>query len=134
MDAFRLQLAYRNSKLAMVLFGYELQRRLAAEGVATVVVQSLHPGACDAESWHIQSFPGCCPCLHSVMRLTCDAFFLIAVTSAHLSLATLLAKNKDHHSPNTTATDSLRDCRVCSRIRVPAACGARGAALHQVCD
>jgi hypothetical protein len=99
MDVFRLQLAYRNSKLAMVLFGYELQRRLAAEGVATVVVQSLHPGACDAESWHIQSFPGYSLCLYSVMRVTCDASFLIAVASAHISLATLLAKNQDRHSP-----------------------------------
>lgn len=42
--AYEAGFAYRRSKLANVLFAYELQRRLRAEGCTTVAVNALNPG------------------------------------------------------------------------------------------
>lgn len=60
----------------MVMFGYELQRRLTAEGVKTVIVQSLHPGMilCKIShgmyGWHVKVLTRTFPRVRSRIRVS----------------------------------------------------------------
>eukprot|EP00051_Salpingoeca_urceolata_P012139 m.150662 g.150662 ORF g.150662 m.150662 type:complete len:339 (-) comp17387_c0_seq8:461-1477(-) len=77
---------YAASKLAMIYFSDELQRRLAARGVETVAVCSVNPGAVNSDIW--RHLPAAVKCLADVVfRL----IFLTAEQGSRCSVVAALA-------------------------------------------